>query len=94
MRGVPMRVFESAPPTMRFVWELAAGYGDRDYLVFEDERLHLRRADAIIRSLAHHLRDVHGVGTGDRVGDRHAQLSRVGVQLLGDRVARCCLRRA
>ncbi len=26
-----------------------------------------READAIVRSLAHHLRDVHGVGSGDRV---------------------------
>jgi len=67
VRGVPMRVFESAPPSMRFVWELAAGYGDRDYVVFEDERHTYAEADAIIRSLAHHLRDVHGVGKGDRV---------------------------
>ena len=67
VRGVPMRVFESAPPSMRFVWELAAGYGERDYLVFEDERLTYAEADAIIKALAHHLRDVHGIGTGDRV---------------------------
>jgi long-chain acyl-CoA synthetase len=38
VRGIPMRVFNSAPPSMRFVWELAAGYGDKDYIVFEDER--------------------------------------------------------
>ncbi len=67
VRDVPMRVYESAPPTMRFVWELAAGYGDRDYVVFEDERFTYAHADAIIRALAHHLRDVHGVGAGDRV---------------------------
>ena len=51
VRGVPMRVFESAPPSMRFVWELAAGYGERDYLVFEDERLSYAEADAIIKAL-------------------------------------------
>ena len=34
VRGVPMRIFESAPPSMRFVWELAGGYADRDYVVF------------------------------------------------------------
>ena len=67
VRGIPMRVFEAAPPSMRFVWELATGYGDRDYLVFEDERYTYAESDAIIRSLAHHLRDVHGVGKGDRV---------------------------
>jgi long-chain acyl-CoA synthetase len=67
VRGVPMRVYEAAPPSMRFVWEMAAGYGDRDYLVFEDERYTYAESDAIIRALAHHLRDVHDVGPGDRV---------------------------
>lgn len=67
VRGVPMRVYEAAPPSMRFVWELATGYGDRDYVVFEDERYTYAESDATIRALAHHLRDVHGVGPGDRV---------------------------
>ncbi len=67
VRGVPIRVFDSAPPSMRSVWELARGYGDRDYVVFEDERHTYAEADAIVRALAHHLRQVHGVGPGDRV---------------------------
>jgi acyl-CoA synthetase (AMP-forming)/AMP-acid ligase II len=67
VRGVPMRVFESAPPTMRFVWELAAQYGDADYVVYEDERYTYAEADAIVKALAKHLHDVHGVGSGDRV---------------------------
>ena len=67
VRGIPMRVFESAPPSMRFVWELAGGYADRDYIVFEDERYTYAESDAIIKSLAHHLREQHGVGSGDRV---------------------------
>jgi long-chain acyl-CoA synthetase len=67
VRGIPMRIFESAPPSMRFVWELAGGYADRDYVVFEDERFTYAEADAIIKSLAHHLREEHGVGSGDRV---------------------------
>jgi acyl-CoA synthetase (AMP-forming)/AMP-acid ligase II len=67
VRGIPMRIFESAPPSMRFVWELAGGYADRDYVVFEDERFTYAEADAIIKSLAQNLREVHGVGSGDRV---------------------------
>ncbi|MGK0275308.1 MAG: long-chain acyl-CoA synthetase [Ilumatobacter sp.] len=67
VRGIPMRIFESAPPSMRFVWELAGGYADRDYIVFEDERYTYAESDAIIKSLAHHLRQEHGVGSGDRV---------------------------
>lgn len=67
VRGIPMRVFDSAPPSMRFVWELAAGYGDRDYVVYEDERYTYAEADAIIKALAAHLVDDHGVQPGDRV---------------------------
>ena len=67
VRGVPIKVFTGAPPNMRVLWELAAGHADKDYIVYEDERYTYAQSDAIVRSLAHHLRDVHGVGAGDRV---------------------------
>jgi long-chain acyl-CoA synthetase len=67
VRGVPMRIFASAPPTMRFVWEMASNYGDADYVVYEDERYTYAEADAFIKALAQHLRDAHDVGPGDRV---------------------------
>ena len=37
VRGAPMRVFNSAPPTMRAVWELARFHAAKPYIVFEDE---------------------------------------------------------
>ena len=67
VRGVPMRVFKNAPPTMRAFWELAAGYADRDYVVYEDERYTYAEVAATVRSLAHYLRETHGVSNGDRV---------------------------
>jgi len=67
VRGVPMRVFDSAPPSMRFVWELAAGHGDKDYIVFEDERFTYAESAAIVRALARHLVEDLGVEHGDRV---------------------------
>ncbi|NNE13093.1 MAG: AMP-binding protein, partial [Ilumatobacter sp.] len=67
VRGVPIRVFDNAPPTMRSLWELATLHGDRTYVVFEDERYTYAEIAAQVRALAHHLRDEHGVGTGDRV---------------------------
>jgi len=67
VRGVPIKVFESALPTMRTVWELARGYGERDYIVYEDERYTFAESDAAIRALAARLVDVHGVEPGDRV---------------------------
>jgi long-chain acyl-CoA synthetase len=60
-------VFDAAPPSMRSIWELAASYGDRTYVVYEDERYTYREIDAGVRALAAVLRDEHGVGSGDRV---------------------------
>ena len=67
VRGVPIKVFESALPSMRTVWELARGYADRDYIVYEDERYTYAEADAAIRALAARLVDEYGVQPGDRV---------------------------
>jgi acyl-CoA synthetase (AMP-forming)/AMP-acid ligase II len=67
VRDVPIKVFTSAPPNMRAVWELTAFHAGKDYVVYEDERYTYAEIDAQVRALAHHLRDVHGVGSGDRV---------------------------
>lgn len=67
VRGVKMQVFEQAPPHMRALWELATLHGDKTYIVYEDESYSYAEIDARVRSLAHHLRDAHGVGSGDRV---------------------------
>ncbi|HSL72877.1 MAG TPA: AMP-binding protein, partial [Ilumatobacteraceae bacterium] len=67
VRGVPITVFENALPSMRTVWELARGYGDRDYVVYEDERYTYAESDAIVRALAARLVDEYGVAPGDRV---------------------------
>ena len=67
VRGVPTRVFDSAPPHMRVIWELAGAKGDAEYLVYGSERYSYSDAAARVRSLAHHLRDEHAVGRGDRV---------------------------
>lgn len=67
VRGIPMRVFDSAPPNMRAVWELGSMHGDKDYIVYEDERFTYAEVADQVRALAHLLRDTHGVGRGDRV---------------------------
>ena len=62
-----MRVFDAAPPNMRFVWEMSAAFAERTYLVYEDESLTFGEAHASVRHLAHSLVDHYGVGPGDRV---------------------------
>jgi long-chain acyl-CoA synthetase len=67
VRGIPTRVFDAVPPHMRAIWETTALFGDRPYVVYEDEHYSYAEIHALVRSLAHHLRDVHAVGAGDRV---------------------------
>jgi long-chain acyl-CoA synthetase len=67
IRGVPVREFAAAPPNVRFLWELASARPGGDYLVYEDERYSYPEVAAQVRSLAHHLRDSYGIGSGDRV---------------------------
>jgi acyl-CoA synthetase (AMP-forming)/AMP-acid ligase II len=67
VRGLPMRVFAAAPPTLRTLWQLTAVHADKTYIVYEDERLTYAKVDAQVRSLAHHLHADLGVGRGDRV---------------------------
>ncbi len=67
VRGVPIKVFTAAPPTMRVLWEMAAGHGDKDYIVYEDERYTYAEIGAQVRALAHVLHDTYGVRPGDRV---------------------------
>ena len=67
VRGVKLRVLNAAPPTMRAVWEAAAAFADKEYLVYEDERYTYAEIAAQVRSLAAVLRNDHGVGSGDRV---------------------------
>lgn len=67
VRDVPIKVFTSAPPNMRSVWEMTAPHGEKDYIVYEDERYTYAEVQAQVRALAHLLRETHGVGSGDRV---------------------------
>ena len=67
VNGVGVRVYDSAVADMRAVWEMSAPYGDKDYLVYGDERYSYAEAHARVRALAHHLRTKHGAGPGTRV---------------------------
>ena len=66
IRGVPTKVFASAPPHMRAIWEMSAAHADKDYLVYEDERYTYGEIHRQVRVLAAYL-VAHGVTRGDRV---------------------------
>ena len=67
VNGASVRVYDNAIENMRAVWLMSAPHGDKDYLVYGDERYSYTEAHARVRALAHHLRTEHGAGPGTRV---------------------------
>ena len=66
VRGQPLRMFRHAPPSVREIWLGTAQYGDRDYLVYENDRLTYTQAHAKVNAIAAWLA-AQGVKSGDRV---------------------------
>ena len=67
IRGLPYRVWKNAPPSLRTVLELSRGYGERTFLVYEDERTSFEEHFLQAATLAQRLIDHYGVEKGDRV---------------------------
>ncbi|MDJ0869604.1 MAG: class I adenylate-forming enzyme family protein [Myxococcota bacterium] len=66
VRGQTLRAYKNAPPDLRALWQLSAAHGDKDYLVYGDERWTFERAHREVASIASWLL-AHGVAPGDRV---------------------------
>jgi long-chain acyl-CoA synthetase len=66
VRGAPTRSFTHAPNSLREFWLSAAAYGDREYLIYEDERITYAQAHNQSAAVANWLH-LHGVKPGDRV---------------------------
>ena len=66
IRGIRMKVWKNAPPTLREVYAAGAAWGARDHLVFEDERATIAAFQAAANKFAHQL-VADGVKPGDRV---------------------------
>jgi hypothetical protein len=63
--GHPMRVYAQAPRSLRAVLLAARAFGDRPFLLYEDERLSFAEHHAQLAALARHLADA-GVIKGER----------------------------
>jgi long-chain acyl-CoA synthetase len=66
VRGVPLRVFKTAPESLRDLWLIGAQRGEVPYLIYEDDVITYARAHEMVCSLANWLVE-HGVRQGDRV---------------------------
>ena len=66
IRGVPTRTWKNAPPTLREVLAAGRAFGERDFLVYEDERASFDAFHRAVAAFAAELRAA-GVEKGDRV---------------------------
>ena len=66
IRGVPTRIWTNAPPTLRDLFRIAQGHGDRTFVVYRDERVTFTGFARAATALAHAL-VAAGIGKGDRV---------------------------
>src|SRR5438067_9956124 len=67
VRGIPMKVWKNAPPSLRAVLEMSRGHGDKTFLVYEDERMTFEEHFGAAAYLATRLVADYGVNKGDRV---------------------------
>src|SRR5437764_6140966 len=67
VRGLPLKVWKNAPPSLRGVLELSRGHGDQAFLVYEDERMTFEEHFRAAAHLARRLIEDYGVAKGDRV---------------------------
>lgn len=65
--GQSLRAYKNAPAHMRQVWLATQGFAEREYLVYESERLTYADAHRIVASVANALVHRLGVRPGDRV---------------------------
>jgi len=66
VRGVALRVWKNAPPTLRDVFLAGRAHGDRIFLTYEDDRASFEGFARATIAFAHRLRE-DGVEKGDRV---------------------------
>ncbi|HYB98958.1 MAG TPA: class I adenylate-forming enzyme family protein [Candidatus Limnocylindrales bacterium] len=67
IRGIPTRVWKHAPPSLAAILQGSAAFGDRDFLVYENERWSYARHFNMAARLAEVLIERHGIVKGDRV---------------------------
>ena len=65
--GISMVTYAAAPPSLRALLERSEAFGERDHLVFEDERYTFAEHLTVVAGLARWLAEERGVGKGDRV---------------------------
>jgi len=65
--GLPMKVYKNTLHDMRVLFDMGRGWGDREFIVYENDRLTFENHYRAATAFAHVLRERYGVEKGDRV---------------------------
>ena len=80
IRGIKTRIWKNCPDSLRVVLDLSRGHGDKDFLIYEDERTtfeeHYRIAASIARALEQHTVTLVLTDGTDEGGAQHLGLWR------------------
>lgn len=74
--GETIKVFKKRDHSLRQILENSLNHADNEYIVCERRRISFREHFELASAVAHNLREVHGIGPGDRVAilaDNHPQ---------------------
>ncbi|HWF00346.1 MAG TPA: class I adenylate-forming enzyme family protein [Caulobacteraceae bacterium] len=66
IRGVPTLCYKNAPPNVRALWLSTKAFAEREYLIYQDQRITYGQAHAQVDAIASWLAG-QGVKSGDRV---------------------------
>ena len=67
INGLATRIWKQAPPSLRTIFENTQQFADRDYIVYEEERLSYEQHYQQVVALAHSLISDFDIQKGDRV---------------------------
>ncbi len=67
VKGIPLRAYKGAPPDLRQIWQMTAAFADKDYIIYENERLTFAETHQRVNAIASTLAERFGVAPGDRV---------------------------
>ncbi|NQT73980.1 MAG: acyl--CoA ligase [Chloroflexi bacterium] len=65
--GERMQVFKNRTQSLRALLEISSGFGEKEYIIFEDRRITYREHLKAVASIAKVLQEKYGVKKGDRV---------------------------
>jgi len=65
--GERISIFKNRAPSLRALLETSAGFGEKEYIIFEDRRITYREHLKAVASVAKVLQEKYGVKKGDRV---------------------------